>query len=304
MEDPRPDPPALPPDQPGATPVKTALVLSGGGTNGAVEVGFYKAIQEFGIRIDQVIGTSVGAINGAMIAAGLPADEIASRWHTAKPDDYLKWNWRELLTRGLKARSLYDPRRMRQFLERAIPARTFAELKTPFMAVATDAQTGEMAAIEGGDLISAVQASCAIPAIYPPVVLNGRQYVDGGVARQVPIDVAIDCGATTTIVAMASCRSDQRAEVHSFLESWMRGFTLAVNRGILSPGYLEIYSLRTRLILLEPCFRLPVAPRHIFDMANTDILVKFAYEFAKAKLEQEGFPPPPATRAADSVFGN
>jgi NTE family protein len=298
------EPPPLPASLPPPAPEKTVLVLSGGGSNGAVEVGFYKAIHEFGIKIDQVIGTSVGAINGAMIASGLPPDEIMNRWHQARPGSFLKWNWRELVTRGMRARSLYDPQALRKFLKEAIPARTFEELAIPFMAVATDALTGEPAPFEGGDLISAVQASCAIPAIYPPMLLNGRQYVDGGVSRQVPIDLAIDCGATTTIVAMAECRSNQRTEVHSFLETWMRAFTLAINRGVLSPGYLEIYSLRTRLILLEPCFRLPIAPKHIFDMRNTDILMKFAYEFAKGKLEQEGFPPPATTRLADSVFGN
>jgi len=283
---------------------KTVLVLSGGGANGAVEVGFYKAIHEFGIRIDQVIGTSVGAINGAMIASGLPPDEIITRWHQAQPGYFLRWNWRELLNRGMRARSLYDPGALRRFLEHAIPARTFAELGIPFMAVATDALTGNPAPFEGGDLISAVQASCAIPAIYPPMTLNGRQYVDGGVYRQVPIDLAIEAGAAITIVAMAECRSDPRSEVHNFLETWMRAFQLAINRDVLSPESLEVFSRRTRLILLEPCFRLPIAPRNIFDMSNTDVLMKFAYEFAKSKLEQEGFPIPETTRTADSVFGN
>jgi NTE family protein len=294
---------STPPSAP-AGRTKTVLVLSGGGANGAVEVGFFKAIHEFDIRIDLVIGTSVGAINGAMIASGLPPDEIIRRWHLATPSAFLKWNWGELLRRGMRARSLYDPGSLRRFLNDAIPARQFADLTIPFMAVATDALTGEPAPFTGGDLISAVQASCAIPAIYPPAMINGRQYVDGGVSRQVPVDLAIDAGASTTIVCMAECRSDQRTQVHSFLETWMRAFTLAINRGILSPGFMEYYGQRTRLVILEPCFRLPVTPRHIFDMRNTDILMKFAYEFAKGKLEQEGFAPPDTLRTADSVFGN
>ncbi len=295
--------PTAPPGPP-PRPPKTTLVFSGGGSNGAVEMGFYKGIAEFGIRADQVIGTSVGSINGAMIACGLSPDEMIARWHAARPGDYLKWNWWELLTKGMGARSLYSPGRMRRFLEHVIPARTFAELKTPFIAVATDALTGDMTPLDSGDLISAVQASCAIPAVYPPVVINGRQYVDGGVSRQVPIDLAIDGGATTTIVALAACRSDRRKEVRGFLENWMRGFTLAVNRGILTAESLRDYAARTRLIVMEPCFTVPIAPRHMFDMTHTDLLVKYAYEFAKTKLEQEGFPPPAATRQADSVFGN
>jgi len=298
------EPPLPPSSLPPPTPEKTVLVLSGGGSNGAVEMGFYKGIHEFGIHIDEIIGTSVGAINGAMIACGLAPDEMIARWHAAKPTDYLRWNWWELMTKGLRASSLYSPARMHRFLEHSIPARSFSELVIPFTAVATDALTGDAFPISDGDLLGAVQASCAIPAVYPPVVFNGRQLVDGGVAMQVPIDLAIDRGATTTIVAMASCRSDRRKEVRGFLETWMRGFTLAVNRGALSAGHLGDYARRTRLILMEPCFTVPIAPRGMFDMTHTDILVKFAYEFAKAKLAQEGFPLPDITRSADSAFGN
>jgi NTE family protein len=273
-------------------PPRTALVLSGGGASGAVEVGFYKALWEFGVQLDLVIGSSVGAINGAMIAAGLDPDQIHQRWRQTRAKDFLQVNWLELLVKRFRAPSLFKPERMRAFLERGIPARRFEDLTIPFVAVATDLLTGEPVGLEGGDLIAAVQASCAIPAIFPPIQIGGRQYADGGLSRQIPVDFAIERGAKVTIVGLSECRNDAREPVHGWLYALGRGFSVAVNRAARTPGYLELFSLRTRLIVLEPCFTIPIAPRHLFDLENTDIQVKFGYEYAKVRLEQEGFAPP------------
>src|SRR5687767_6761298 len=126
---------------------KTALVLSGGGANGAVEVGFCKAIHEAGVPLDLIIGTSVGAINGAMLAAGVAPDTIANRWRNARHHKLLQLDWWGLMTKGLTAPGIFSGPVFREFLEWAIPARDFTELKTPFVAVATDLTTGEPVSI-------------------------------------------------------------------------------------------------------------------------------------------------------------
>jgi NTE family protein len=272
-------------------PPKTALVLSGGGANGAVEVGFYKAIVDAGIRVDLVLGTSIGALNGAMIASGLPPEEIHARWRKTKRRDLLRWNWRGLFTRGLRAPSLFDGRQMRRFLERAIPARTFADLAIPFIAVATDMRTAEVITLDEGDLVTAVQASTAIPGIYPSVEIGGRQLVDGGILRQIPLDLAVDCGATTCIVALADCRNEPRNMTRGFIEAWSRSFSLAITGAAMLPGYFAGFESRTRLVILEPCFTVRVEPRNIFDLSHTDQLVQLGYEYARARLEQEGLAP-------------
>lgn len=217
-------------------PEKTALVLSGGGTNGAVEVGFYKAIWEFGIKLDLVIGTSVGAINGAMVAAGMTPDEMHAHWRQTRQKDFLKFNWGELW-KGLRARSLFDERRMQRFLERGLPVWTFEELKIPFVAMATDLVTGDAVPLTHGDLIKAVQASCAVPGIFPPVWIEDRQLADGGIMRLVPIDLAVERGATTTIAGLAECRSDAKEPVSSVTEVLNRSFSLAVSRTARTPAF-------------------------------------------------------------------
>lgn len=271
---------------------KTALVLSGGGANGAVEVGFCKAIQDAGIPLDLIIGTSVGAINGAMLASGLSPAEIQNRWRKAKYHRLLRLDWWGLLTRGFRSPSLFSGAVFRDFLEWSIPVRTFAELKIPFVAVATDLVTGEPVALDDGDLISAVQASCALPGIYPAVEINGRQLSDGGVSRPAAVDLAVDRGATTTIVGLAECRSDRPEPVRGWLQALARSFTLTTHRALREPGWLEQFESRSKMILLEPCFRIPIWPRHLFDLENTDIQVKFGYEYARATLAQAGLSGP------------
>ncbi|MEK7474068.1 MAG: patatin-like phospholipase family protein [Candidatus Coatesbacteria bacterium] len=283
------DPASAPPAD---RPAKTVLVLSGGGANGAVEVGFYQALREYGITLDLILGTSIGAINGAMIASGLPPEEIQDRWRRTTRRELLQWNWWELLTRGTGARSLFSGRQFRRFLERAIPARTFSELMIPFIAVASDMRTAEVITLEEGDLIDAVQASSAIPGFYPPVTINGRQLVDGGILRQIPVDVAIDRGATTTIVALAECRNEPHQMPRGFIDAWGRSFSIAVKGAAMYPGFFDRVATRTRLVLLEPCFMVHVNTRNVFDLSQTDTLVRLGYEYAVARLEQEGFAPP------------
>ena len=274
---------------------RTALVLSGGGTNGAVEVGFYKALWEAGVKIDLIIGSSIGAINGALIATGMDPQRMHAHWRSARPRDFIKLNWREAW-KGLGARSVFDGRRMRRFLELGIPARTFEELKIPFIAVATDLNTGDGIDLERGDLISAVQASCALPGLLPPIEIDGRLLADGGIMRWLPIDLAVARGATTTIICMSECLSDRYDPPRTAVDILNRAFSLAISRVARTPGYLDIFALRTRQIVFEPCFRIRITPQSIFDMGNTDIQVKFGYEYARARLDQAGlWHPPPAT---------
>jgi NTE family protein len=280
----------IPLAEPPFPPARTALVLSGGGANGAVEVGFYKALVESGIKIDLVLGTSVGALNGAMIASGLSPDEIYERWRATRRSDLLRVNWRGFLTRGFRSPSLCCGDALRRFYERVIPARRFDQLVIPFATVATDLRTGEVTTTDEGDLIEAVRASTAIPGIFPPVEVGGRQLVDGGVLRQIPLDLAVDRGATTCIVALSACRHEPHGLAHGFMDAWTRSFSLAIAGAAMRPGFFEGFASRVRLIVLEPCFTVPVSVRGMFDLSCTEMLFKLGWEYARARLEQEVFP--------------
>ena len=176
----------------------TALVLCGGGSRGAVEVGLYRALVELRMPIDLVVGTSVGAINGAAIAARVPPDDLARLWKGLSRRDVFVLN-RQLLWKLLWADSLYDHRPLRKLLERAISVRTFAELTIPLIVTGTDFATGRPVYWREGNLFDAIMASVAVPGLFPPQLIDGAQVVDGGITDNVPIDVAIAEGATTVV---------------------------------------------------------------------------------------------------------
>ncbi|MCV2489846.1 patatin-like phospholipase family protein [Geodermatophilus sp. YIM 151500] len=182
----------------------TAFVLGGGGLLGAAEVGMLRALFEHGIRPDLVVGTSVGAINGAFVAAD-PAPSAVDR---------LRGVWEELASTGIfagsvlgrvrtlaRTRTHLHPREpLRDLLTAHLPVRTFAELQVPFQCVAASIERAAEQWFTEGPLIEAVLASCAVPGLLPPVELDGEHYLDGGLVHSIPIGRAVALGADTIYV--------------------------------------------------------------------------------------------------------
>ncbi len=182
----------------------TAFVLGGGGVLGAAEVGMLRALFEHGIRPDLVVGTSVGAINGALVAAD-PTPEGADR---------LRALWEELTSQGVFAGSVLSrvgtlvrtgthvhPREpLRELLTAHLPVRTFAELQVPFQCVAASIERAAERWFSDGALVDAVLASCAVPGLLPPVELDGEHYLDGGLVHSIPVGRAVSLGADTIYV--------------------------------------------------------------------------------------------------------
>ena len=177
---------------------RTALVLCGGRSRGAVEVGLYRAAFELGIAVDFVLGSSIGAVNGALIAAGLSPAEIEARWRSLRTRDVIgsRWQLFRLLT---GASSVFSNRRLRELLHNVLPARSFDELRIPLAIIATDLESGEAVVLDKGDLVEAILASTALPGLFPPIARKGRMLVDGGLSNNVPIDLAVERGAERII---------------------------------------------------------------------------------------------------------
>lgn len=182
----------------------TALVLGGGGLRGASEAGAAKALAESGVRPDMVFGTSIGAVNGAVLSSGDFAD-MASR---------LEEGWRGLASTGIlrermvgrvsnmlrHGTHLHTNQGLRDLLRDWLPYRTFEELAVPFECSAACIETSSEAWFESGPLIEAVLASCAAPTLLPPVPVDGKHYIDGGVVNSIPISRALERGASTIYV--------------------------------------------------------------------------------------------------------
>jgi NTE family protein len=183
--------------------VETAFVLGGGGVLGAYEVGMLRALSEAGIAPDVVVGTSVGAINGAFVAAD-PAGAatwLAGAWQ----GEALQRAFRETIF-GRAARlarsgtHLHSIEPLRQMLEGALPGSDFADLRLPFHCVAASIERASAHWFSSGPVVPAVLASCAVPGLLPPVAVDGQHYFDGGLVDSIPVGKALALGARTVYV--------------------------------------------------------------------------------------------------------
>ena len=183
---------------------RTAFVLSGGCSLGAIQVGMLQALLESGIRPDLLVGTSVGAINAAWIA-GRPdrtgAHDLGEIWRGLRRQDIFPLSpWAGAL--GLLGRSnhLVSNSGLRSVLEQHLPYARLEDAEVPVHVVTTDLKTGRAVVLSSGPAVPALLASTAIPGVFPPVTIGRRDLVDGGVANHTPVSAAIELGATRIYV--------------------------------------------------------------------------------------------------------
>jgi NTE family protein len=183
-------------------PRPTAFVLGGGAAFGAVQVGQLRALAEAGVRPDLVVGTSVGSINGAMLALDPDGTEqLAAVWQEITTTRVFPGGWLGRLRTLQASRAwLSDNRGLIGLLEQYLPTRDFTRLALPFAAVAADYVTAETVVLTTGDLHRSLLASAAIPGIFPPVTIRDRLLVDGGIVANVPVRQAVDLGARSVVV--------------------------------------------------------------------------------------------------------
>lgn len=183
-------------------PRPVAYVLGGGASYGAVQVGHLRALAETDITPDLVVGTSVGSLNGAVVAQdpGRAHEALSALWAGMTRQAVFGKMLGTALNLATGKASAVPNTGLRAVIEQAVEARTFADLALPHTAVATDFHSGEPVAITGGDLVSALLASAAIPLVFPPIERGDRVLVDGGIVANVPISVAVEQGARTIVV--------------------------------------------------------------------------------------------------------
>lgn len=183
-------------------PKPIAYVLGGGGSYGSIHVGQLRALAKTDIRPDFVVGTSVGSLNGTIVAEtpDTAADRLAAFWSLVTREDIFGSVRQMMINLAALRPALADPRPLRNLIVSATPARDFGDLKLPLTAVAADSVTGELVEIKEGDLLSALMASAAIPGIFPVVEREGRRLIDGGILANVAIGVAAKQGAQTIVV--------------------------------------------------------------------------------------------------------
>jgi NTE family protein len=175
---------------------KIALALGGGGTRGFAHVGVIKALEAQGIVPDIIVGTSVGSAVGALYAAGYSGFQLQEMSIPMKEERVIDWSWPN--------RGLFTGKPLQTFINQSLKQTPIENLHRTFAVVATDLASGEKTVFRTGNTGMAVSASCAVPGVFQPVVINGRSYVDGGLVEPVPASVARALGADFVIAVNIS----------------------------------------------------------------------------------------------------
>lgn len=182
---------------------KTAFVLGGGGLLGAHEVGMLRALAEAGIHPDLVVGTSVGAFNGAFVAADPPgaADLLAKAWQGEGAGSVFAGSFFDRVSTLIRSGThLHSTDTLAEALETFVPVELIEDLAVPFHCVAANIERAEARWFTRGALVPAVLASCAVPGILPPVRIGDEHFYDGGLVHSIPIGRAVREGARTIYV--------------------------------------------------------------------------------------------------------
>jgi NTE family protein len=172
---------------------RTVLVLSGGGAKTAAQVGAWRAITEAGLEIVACVATSMGAVIGAALSAGRTPGELVHDVRQLRRRDIAALNPAAFLP-GLGARSLLREAPLRRTIERLVPVQRFDGCRIPLTVAVTDLDSRELVwfGARGQDvpLMDALYATVALPLYYPPAVIGGRRYADGGLRAVLPLDGA------------------------------------------------------------------------------------------------------------------
>ena len=196
------------------------LVLGGGGLKGLAHIGAWRALVEAGVRPGGIVGTSIGALIGALVSSGMPVEEMRAKALALQRSDIVRVSRRAVWVNGIRQPSVFRGEPLRELFESLQPPAGWAALRTPLLINAVDLGNGDTEWFGPGartdvSLADAVYASSALPVFYPPLELDGHAYVDGGVMRTLPIGRAADAGAKRIIAVDVGSggRADARAVI-------------------------------------------------------------------------------------------
>ncbi len=263
-----------------------AFVLSGGGSLGAVQVGMLQALHVHGIEPDLLVGASAGALNAAWVAQR-PGEltRLAELWKGLRRPDVFPISLQAVRGGLGLSDHLVNPSRLSRLVRRNLLGDRIEETAVPLHVVATDLLTGLEVVLSAGDLPTALMASAAVPGIFPPISRDGTWLIDGGVADNTPVTVAIRLGAKEIWVLPAGYACTLARPPGSALGVALHALTLLIN-GRLRNDVLQ-YEREADIRVLPPLCPLAVNP---VDFSGASQLIERARTAADAYLAS---PPPP-----------
>ena len=264
---------------------REAVVLSGGGSLGAVQIGAMRALLEAGVQPDLFVGCSVGALNAAALACDptlARVDELEAIWRGLDRKDVFGGNRRLLATHLVRGDDhLYEPDALRALVRRVVPLDDLAETAVPCHVVTTDLQSGRACWWSSGDPLTILTASACLPAVFPPVRLGAGLHVDGGVTCPVPVDRALDLGATRTwVLDVTGGTLGRRDERMTALDVLLLSFAIS-RAGLDSQGTARPGQRVARMAKLE------LDQHELRDFSKTEWLLAKGYAEMKELARRE-----------------
>jgi NTE family protein len=268
--------------------VTTAFVLSGGGSLGAVQVGMLRALYERGWQPDLLIGSSAGALNAAFIGArGLtPAalDDLERVWCSLRRQDVFPFRpGRQLLALAGARPSLCSPEGMARLIDAHLGLRNLEDAAVPTHVVATDVLSGLEVRLSSGSAALALLASAAIPAVFPPVKVDGRVLFDGGVADNTPVSQAVELGVDRVVVIPAGVACGRSEPPRSALATAVHALTLLIEQRLVLD--VAAYHDQVDLVVIPPLCPLAVSAS---DFRHAPELIERARSTTHAWLDGGG----------------
>lgn len=246
-------------------PYATGLVLSGGAAKGYAHLGVLTALYEAGWRFDALAGSSVGAIIGALLADGRHPAEIREIFDKEKNFSLVKFKW--------KAPGLLSSAGLRAAIKRHLRAKNFDELQTPLWVAATDLGNGNTRYFHEGELLTPLLASSAIPLLFEPVRYLDRQFVDGGLTDNLPVNALVP--HCQRLMGVNVNPVGETGEVNSWMEGIERVLNIAIHNNVAPQlGSLSWY------IEPEEMMRF-----HLFSLDKGTEMYDIGYRAAQRALE-------------------
>ncbi len=270
---------------------KTAFVLAGGGSFGAVQVGMLQSLAARGVAADIVVGSSVGSLNGAYYA-GNPTQEgverLAAIWRGLRRRDVFPFGWRTIAGFLYRRDYLVSAEGLRALVDNNLPYRNLEQAKLPIHVVATNMLTGATVILSEGSAAQAIVASAAIPVVFPPVRFRNLYLVDGAVSSNTAVKVAVAKGAKRLIVLPTgyACALDKPPA--GAVASALHAITLLIARQLLSE-LQELDGSDIQYFVLPPLCPLSGSP---YDFSQTGVLIERAIKSTDQWIADGGLEQP------------
>lgn len=246
--------------------MKITLSLSGGGLRGAAHVGAIKFLEEQGVTVTAVAGSSAGAIVGLFLAYGLKSDDMLEFLKRLEKKELFVWS-------GMEATGVFSMKRLEQKLMKHIPVSSYSELKIPFYTCVTDIDTGEPHYIDSGNPIAYTVASSTITPLYEAKKIGDKFYIDGGFSDNLPVKPLKSYYEKNLAININPLRGEN---LDSFKSLLIRSILIMIRSNSMSSKKLTDAFLEIK----------EVAHMHLFDFSEIDMAYKAGYEETKANWEE------------------